>query len=109
MRHDFYSQPFNYQELGRKQPSLNLNKYLLRGQAPEILLAPAPPVKNDGSFELSLYESVGLRDGRSANNPWLQELPDTPLKIIWDNYAHMTPAAAKKPSIKMSTPSILLT
>ena len=30
------------QELGRKQASLNLNKYSLRGQAPEILLVLCP-------------------------------------------------------------------
>jgi molybdopterin-containing oxidoreductase family iron-sulfur binding subunit len=36
---------------------------------------------------LVLYEKVSLRDGRFANNPWLQELPDPITKITWDNYA----------------------
>ena len=27
-------------------------------------------------LELVLYENVAMGDGRQANNPWLQELPD---------------------------------
>ena len=33
----------------------------------------APPAEATSS---TCYESVGVRDGRHANNPWLQELPD---------------------------------
>ncbi len=40
---------------------------------------------------LVLYENVSLRDGRFANNPWLQELPDPITKITWDNYASISP------------------
>ncbi len=36
-------------------------------------------------YELSLLDSVQLGDGRHANNPWLQELPDPIGKICWDN------------------------
>lgn len=32
-----------------------------------------------------LFSSVGLRDGRYSNNPWLQELPDPITKVVWDN------------------------
>jgi molybdopterin-containing oxidoreductase family iron-sulfur binding subunit len=38
-------------------------------------------------YELSLFESVALRDGRHANNPWLQELPDPITKVSWGNVA----------------------
>ncbi|MFV0265928.1 MAG: 4Fe-4S dicluster domain-containing protein [Draconibacterium sp.] len=34
-----------------------------------------------------LYESVGLIDGSSGINEWLQELPDPVDKISWDNFA----------------------
>jgi MoCo/4Fe-4S cofactor protein with predicted Tat translocation signal len=47
-------------------------------------------------YELQLYESVALRDGRQANNPWLQELPDPISKVTWGNYAAMAPATAAK-------------
>lgn len=45
-----------------------------------------------GEFELVLYEKVGLGDGKQANNPWLQELPDPISKLTWDNYVTMSPA-----------------
>lgn len=47
-------------------------------------------------FSLVLYPKVGLRDGRHALNPWLQELPDPISKIAWDNYACLSPAAASR-------------
>jgi molybdopterin-containing oxidoreductase family iron-sulfur binding subunit len=41
--------------------------------------------------ELVLYEKVSIRDGRHANNPWLQELPDPISKVTWDNYICVNP------------------
>jgi molybdopterin-containing oxidoreductase family iron-sulfur binding subunit len=38
-------------------------------------------------WEVTFYQSVALSDGNSANNPWLQELPDPITKISWDNFA----------------------
>jgi molybdopterin-containing oxidoreductase family iron-sulfur binding subunit len=45
-------------------------------------------------YELRLYETVALRDGRHANNPWLQELSDPVTKVTWGNYLVLAPAAA---------------
>jgi Fe-S-cluster-containing dehydrogenase component len=47
-------------------------------------------------LELHLYESVALRDGRHANNPWLQELPDPVTKVTWGNVAAVAPRTAKR-------------
>src|SRR4029079_16567431 len=47
-------------------------------------------------LELHLYESVALRDGRHANNPWLQELPDPITKATWGNLAAIAPGLARK-------------
>lgn len=44
-----------------------------------------------GSIELVLYENVAMGDGRHANNPWLQELPDPITKACWDNYVMVSP------------------
>lgn len=47
-------------------------------------------------LSLVLYEKTSLRDGRFANNPWLQELPDPITKITWDNYACVSQRFAEK-------------
>lgn len=46
--------------------------------------------------ELHLYPSVALRDGKMANNAYLQELPDPVSKVTWDNYAAIAPKYAEK-------------
>jgi len=56
-------------------------------------LSGAPKV---GSYALHLKESYQVRDGRFANNGWLQELPHPVSKVTWDNYAAISPATAKK-------------
>lgn len=43
---------------------------------------------------LTLYSNVALNDGRYANNPWLQELPDPISKVCWDNYLTVSTADA---------------
>ncbi len=47
-----------------------------------------------GRYELALFESVPLRDGRHANNPWLLELPDPITKMTWGNVALIAPSLA---------------
>ncbi|MGE0132579.1 MAG: TAT-variant-translocated molybdopterin oxidoreductase [Blastocatellales bacterium] len=49
-----------------------------------------------GKLSLALYQKVTLRDGASAANPWLQELPDPLTKITWDNYVNVAPKLAEK-------------
>ncbi|MCW0482556.1 TAT-variant-translocated molybdopterin oxidoreductase [Gaoshiqia sediminis] len=46
--------------------------------------------------EVVLYESIALGNGKYANNPWLQELPDPIAKISWDNYASVPVAYAEE-------------
>ncbi len=56
--------------------------------SPEGLAQAASQVKGAVSgIEVALYESVALGNGKYANNPWLQELPDAVAKISWDNFA----------------------
>ncbi len=54
----------------------------------------------NGKTQLKIYEKVGLRDGKHANNPWLQELPDPVSKVTWDNYASISPKFANELGIK---------
>jgi molybdopterin-containing oxidoreductase family iron-sulfur binding subunit len=48
----------------------------------------------ESDLVLTLYSTVALNDGRYANNPWLQELPDPVSKVCWDNYLSISPADA---------------
>lgn len=47
-------------------------------------------------IELELIESIAIGDGKHANNPWLQEMPDPISKVCWDNYASISPINASK-------------
>ncbi|MXV49404.1 TAT-variant-translocated molybdopterin oxidoreductase [Pedobacter sp. HMF7647] len=47
-------------------------------------------------IELQVYESVSMRDGKHANNAFLQELPDPVSKVTWDNYVSIAPKFAEK-------------
>jgi MoCo/4Fe-4S cofactor protein with predicted Tat translocation signal len=45
--------------------------------------------------ELQVYESIPMRDGKHANNAFLQELPDPVSKVTWDNYIALAPKYAE--------------
>ncbi|KAF9658964.1 TAT-variant-translocated molybdopterin oxidoreductase [Tenacibaculum sp. ZH5_bin.1] len=51
---------------------------------------------NASGFELNLYSSTALGDGKQANNPWLQELPDPITRASWDNYLTISISDAKE-------------
>ena len=51
---------------------------------------------NASGFELNLYSSTALGDGKQANNPWLQELPDPITRAAWDNYLTVSMADARE-------------
>jgi MoCo/4Fe-4S cofactor protein with predicted Tat translocation signal len=44
--------------------------------------------------ELVVYQKVSIGDGKMANNPWLQEMPDPITRACWDNYAIISVATA---------------
>ena len=72
--------------------------YSEKGLASSIQKA-AKKKPSEGS-ELMLYEKVGIGNGKHANNPWLQELPDPVTKATWDNYLCVPPAYAKQKGIE---------
>jgi len=60
--------------------------------------APAGAQPADGgadAVELVFLVSPSVRDGRFANNAWLQELPDPLTRITWDNVALVSPGTAE--------------
>ncbi|MCX7195446.1 MAG: molybdopterin-dependent oxidoreductase [Proteobacteria bacterium] len=61
------------------------------------LVVPAP-FAEDSAYPLHLIPAVSasLRDGRNANEPWLQESPDPLTTIVWDSWVEMHPKTAAK-------------
>ena len=45
---------------------------------------------------LIVFPSIALHDGRGANKPWLQELPDPVSKITWHGWVEVHPETAAK-------------
>lgn len=59
------------------------------------------PVKKDGTgFVLHTYPSLAHYDGRGANKPWLQELPDPITQLTWGNWVEIHPDDAKELGIE---------
>ncbi|MFZ5468904.1 MAG: Fe-S-cluster-containing hydrogenase [Myxococcota bacterium] len=54
------------------------------------------PERTPGELELHLAPDYKVFDGRYANNPWLQELPDPVTKLTWDNAALLGPATTAR-------------
>lgn len=54
------------------------------------------PVTADSSYPLRLIPSIShtMRDGRNANEPWLQESPDPMTTIVWDSWVEIHPKTA---------------
>lgn len=65
------------------------------------LALPAPAAAG-GAYPLHLIPAVtaSLRDGRHANQPWLQESPDPLTTIVWDSWVEMHPHTAAKLGIE---------
>ena len=60
----------------------------------------APPVyegpSGEATFDLLVYPQIGMYDGRMANRPWLQELPDPATTATWQTWAEVHPETAKE-------------
>ncbi len=48
------------------------------------------------SYALVVYPSYRFYDGRTANRPWLQELPDPLSKISWTSWVEVNAAVAER-------------
>ena len=49
-----------------------------------------------GDYNFITYFSPTLGDGRGANKPWLQELPDPVSKVCWQTWVELHPITANK-------------
>ena len=51
--------------------------------------------ETENEFFVITYPTIQFFDGRGANRPWLQELPDPLTMITWDNWVEINPETAK--------------
>jgi anaerobic selenocysteine-containing dehydrogenase/Fe-S-cluster-containing dehydrogenase component len=70
--------------------------------APAVAPATQPPTAPAGDGELSLvvYPSYRFYDGRTANRPWLLELPDPVTKVPWGSWVELHPHTAAELGIE---------
>ena len=60
----------------------------------------------DGStYEVVIRLDSKVLDGSYANNAWMQELPDSVTKVVWDNVAVMSPETARELGVEMNLKS----
>ena len=65
---------------------------------PRVSLRVSEPKEN--SFHFITYPAIQFFDGRSANRPFLQELPDPMTQITWGGWIEINPETAAKLEIK---------
>ncbi|HZA54424.1 MAG TPA: molybdopterin dinucleotide binding domain-containing protein, partial [Candidatus Udaeobacter sp.] len=82
-----------------EKESVHLNPDGLQALASELRLS----AQSKSSLYLHLYPSSAHYDGRGANRPWLQELPDPITQITWGNWAEIHPETAQKLGITEGT------
>ncbi|MGH7710833.1 MAG: 4Fe-4S dicluster domain-containing protein, partial [Gemmatimonadaceae bacterium] len=58
--------------------------------------APLATQTGGGDFDLVVYPSPTLGDGRGTNKPWLVELPDPVSKISWQSWVEIHPLTARR-------------
>jgi anaerobic selenocysteine-containing dehydrogenase/Fe-S-cluster-containing dehydrogenase component len=51
--------------------------------------------KSDQTLDLTIYPTIQFFDGRAANRPWIQELPDPLTQITWDGWLEIHPETAQ--------------
>jgi molybdopterin-containing oxidoreductase family iron-sulfur binding subunit len=68
--------------------------------------ARAPKVAAGSGLELVFRADPSVRDGRFANNGWLQELPKPLTKLTWENVAIVSPKLAQRLSLSIDQDSL---
>ncbi|MCK5886601.1 MAG: molybdopterin-dependent oxidoreductase, partial [Alcanivorax sp.] len=78
----------------RRDPSFTVDRGVIESigvQAPEFSGS-----SDDYPFILHPYLSTTLHDGRAANLPWMQELPDPMTSVVYGSWVEMNPATARQ-------------
>lgn len=81
-------------ETSTREVRLNPDLFQIRFELPSRV--PKKPT----AFTLMTYPSPFFYDGRMANRPWLQELPDALTQIVWDSWLEIHPGDARQLGVK---------
>jgi molybdopterin-containing oxidoreductase family iron-sulfur binding subunit len=96
----YWEEGENFQDFWNKTLQEGVHNYDISGEwSPSYNSAALDGIRSEdpvSGFTIVLNESVQMGDGKYANNPWLQELPDPIAKVCWDNFIALAPADAKK-------------
>jgi molybdopterin-containing oxidoreductase family iron-sulfur binding subunit len=68
----------------------------LTTRAGAVKLSASPEADSGFPLQLIPYVTPNQRDGRNANQPWLQESPDPLTTIVWDSWVEIHPQTAAK-------------
>ena len=71
----------------------------LRPEAGRVQAA-AAKLEGDGTHALIVYPSSRFYDGRGADRPWLQEVPDSITQVAWDSWVEIPTETADKMGVK---------
>ncbi len=93
-----------WQESLRQGGSFGLNEKSqpARGKGGSFSFSPpaTPDAERRGTFDLFTYPTIQFFDGRLANRPVLQEMPDPVTQVTWDACVEIHPETARKMGIK---------
>jgi anaerobic selenocysteine-containing dehydrogenase/Fe-S-cluster-containing dehydrogenase component len=67
-----------------------------RKVALSLAALPKAAAPESPAFRLETYPSLAHFDGRGANRPWLQELPDPIVQAVWDSWIEINPNDAAR-------------
>jgi len=62
--------------------------------------SPETVQKREDGLHFITYPTLQFFDGRGANRPWLQELPDPLTNITWGNWVEIHPETAKEKGLR---------
>ena len=85
-------------EKTHRDPAFTLDKGVIDSigvQAPEFSGS-----VDDYPFVLHPYLSTGFHDGRGANLPWMQELPDPMTSVVYGSWVELNPVTARQLGLK---------
>ncbi|MEM7008062.1 MAG: molybdopterin-dependent oxidoreductase, partial [Thermodesulfobacteriota bacterium] len=82
-----------YKDLPSKQVSLSPSVANMQFPEAEFI--------GEGEFYFMAYPSYIFYDGRGANKPWLQELPEAITTGVWSSWVEVHPDTAKKLGVEL--------